>query len=186
MRAAVWRTRHRTDGDDHHGNRWSNDYDEQSRYRQIVYLADHTWTPWTPVPTPGRPAAAGWAGGSRPGADPAGAGGARGRRAGARRTGCCCTRPARAASNTQAWFTPRGAQAHHHVRLGSSDDLARLVRRLTGRAIGVVLGGGARGTAHIGALRALGKTAAGRLYWRHQHWRADRRAVRQRAWPCRT
>ncbi|MCI1711053.1 MAG: patatin-like phospholipase family protein [Chiayiivirga sp.] len=43
---------------------------------------------------------------------------------------------------------------HHHVR--GEADLARLARRLTGRATGLVLsGGGARGFAHIGVVRAL-------------------------------
>jgi predicted acylesterase/phospholipase RssA/CRP-like cAMP-binding protein len=46
--------------------------------------------------------------------------------------------------------------AHHHVRLGEQRDMARLARRLLGRATGLVLsGGGARGYAHVGALRAL-------------------------------
>lgn len=46
------------------------------------------------------------------------------------------------------------ASAHHHVRHDA--DLARLARRLTGRATGLVLsGGGARGFAHIGVVRAL-------------------------------
>ena len=44
----------------------------------------------------------------------------------------------------------------HHVRAGSTADAGRLVRILTGRASGVVLsGGGARGFAHLGVLRAL-------------------------------
>jgi lysophospholipid hydrolase len=57
---------------------------------------------------------------------------------------------------TLSWLEPRAVTLHHHVRLGHTGDMARLARRLTGRAIGVVLGGGgARGHAHIGALRAL-------------------------------
>lgn len=57
---------------------------------------------------------------------------------------------------TAAWLQPRTLRLHHQVRLGHVGDMARLARRLTGRAIGVVLGGGgARGHAHIGALRAL-------------------------------
>ncbi len=44
--------------------------------------------------------------------------------------------------------------AHHHVR--NEADTARVARLLTGRAIGIVLsGGGARGFAHIGVVRAL-------------------------------
>ena len=44
--------------------------------------------------------------------------------------------------------------AHHHVRHDA--DIARLARRLAGKAFGLVLsGGGARGFAHIGVVRAL-------------------------------
>ena len=43
---------------------------------------------------------------------------------------------------------------HHHVR--DEHDVARVARRLTGRATGIVLsGGGARGFAHLGVVRAL-------------------------------
>lgn len=43
-----------------------------------------------------------------------------------------------------------------HLRRGSADDLGRLARLLTGKAIGLVLGsGGARGFAHLGVIRAL-------------------------------
>ena len=45
-------------------------------------------------------------------------------------------------------------EAHHHLR--QPGDMARLARRLSGRAIGLVLsGGGARGFAHLGVMRAL-------------------------------
>lgn len=48
------------------------------------------------------------------------------------------------------------ALPHHLVRLADSLDLLHLARRLTGRALGLVLsGGGARGFGHIGALRAI-------------------------------
>jgi NTE family protein len=44
--------------------------------------------------------------------------------------------------------------AHHHLR--GPPDYGRLVRHLTGRAVGLVLsGGGARGFAHLGVVRAL-------------------------------
>jgi NTE family protein/lysophospholipid hydrolase len=59
-------------------------------------------------------------------------------------------------SGTRAWLEPRTLFTHHHARLGRVDDLRRLARRLTGRATGLVLGGGgARGFVHIGAIRAL-------------------------------
>ncbi len=60
--------------------------------------------------------------------------------------------------DTRAWLEPRRVAAHHHLRLGLPADVQRLARRITGRATGLVLGGGgARGFAHIGALRALGE-----------------------------
>ncbi len=57
---------------------------------------------------------------------------------------------------TRNWLSPRCVRAHHHVRLDEAKDLQRLVRRLTGHALGLVLGGGgARSYAHIGVYRAL-------------------------------
>lgn len=45
---------------------------------------------------------------------------------------------------------------HHHVREGHSDDVMRLARFIAGSAIHIVMaGGGARGFAHIGVLKAL-------------------------------
>jgi predicted acylesterase/phospholipase RssA/CRP-like cAMP-binding protein len=59
-------------------------------------------------------------------------------------------------SGTERWLTPRKVDRHHHVRLGNRADLARVVRFLTGRAVGLTLGGGfARGLAHVGVFRAL-------------------------------
>jgi len=47
-------------------------------------------------------------------------------------------------------------ESHHHVRNGSTDDVQRLARFIAGRAVGLVLaGGGARGFAHIGVIKAL-------------------------------
>jgi NTE family protein len=56
-------------------------------------------------------------------------------------------------SATQQWMKLYGCR-HHHV--SSARDVARVSRLLTGTAVGLVLsGGGARGFAHIGAIRAL-------------------------------
>lgn len=45
---------------------------------------------------------------------------------------------------------------HHHVREGDAADIKRLARFIAGSAVNVVLaGGGARGFAHIGVLKAL-------------------------------
>ncbi|HUB84718.1 MAG TPA: patatin-like phospholipase family protein, partial [Rhizomicrobium sp.] len=47
-------------------------------------------------------------------------------------------------------------ESHHHVRAGNAEDIRRLARFISGRAIGLVLaGGGARGFAHIGVMKAL-------------------------------
>jgi predicted acylesterase/phospholipase RssA/CRP-like cAMP-binding protein len=62
------------------------------------------------------------------------------------------TRP----SGTRRWLAPRSVREHVHLRWDREADFARVGRMLAGRAIGVVLGGGgARGFAHIGVLRAL-------------------------------
>lgn len=60
-------------------------------------------------------------------------------------------------SGTSGWLAERPwVREHHHLRLDRDGDFARLGRVLAGRTVGVVLGGGgARGLAHIGALRAL-------------------------------
>jgi NTE family protein len=45
---------------------------------------------------------------------------------------------------------------HHHLRMGDSSDMKRLARFIAGSAVNIVLaGGGARGFAHIGVLKAL-------------------------------
>mmetsp|Transcript_7222 Transcript_7222/g.17945 ORF Transcript_7222/g.17945 Transcript_7222/m.17945 type:complete len:1179 (+) Transcript_7222:174-3710(+) len=58
---------------------------------------------------------------------------------------------------TKLWLDQRpGLSLHHHVRMDTKKDFARLGRHLAGRAVGVVLGGGgARGLAHLGVLRAM-------------------------------
>ena len=59
-------------------------------------------------------------------------------------------------SGTSAWLAARRLDAHYHVRLDTEADVGRLARSLAGRAVGLVLGGGgARGLAHIGVIRAL-------------------------------
>jgi predicted acylesterase/phospholipase RssA/CRP-like cAMP-binding protein len=59
-------------------------------------------------------------------------------------------------SDSNRWLEPRSFPRHYHVRGAEPADLLRLARVLTGNAVGLVLGGGgARGFAHIGVLRAL-------------------------------
>jgi NTE family protein len=61
------------------------------------------------------------------------------------------------APGTSHWLTSRPVFLHHHVALTpDGEDIARLARFLTGRAIGMVLsGGGAFGVAHVGVWRAI-------------------------------
>ncbi len=52
------------------------------------------------------------------------------------------------------WLTGLGGIAHHHV--AGKSDISRIARMLIGRGVGLVLsGGGARGFAHIGIVKAL-------------------------------
>ena len=57
---------------------------------------------------------------------------------------------------TAKWLSTYPVGAHHHVRRGHRRDYERLARFLTGRAVGLVLGGGGpRGFAHLGVMQAL-------------------------------
>jgi NTE family protein/lysophospholipid hydrolase len=58
--------------------------------------------------------------------------------------------------NTISWLKARTVDKHFHLRTSDRNGFQRLARLLTGRGIGLVLGGGgARGYAHIGVIRAL-------------------------------
>jgi len=58
--------------------------------------------------------------------------------------------------NTATWLTPRRIDFHIHVREGVDSDLGQVVRIVSGRAVGLVLAGGAaRGFAHLGVCRAM-------------------------------
>lgn len=62
--------------------------------------------------------------------------------------------------NTIRWLAATGTESVFHLRLDHAGDLARLARILSGNAVGLVLGGGgARGFAHLGVLRALEELA---------------------------
>ena len=59
-------------------------------------------------------------------------------------------------SGTPQWLNARSVEKHHHICADSEHDFRRLARILTGKGIGLVLGGGgARAFAHIGAIRAI-------------------------------
>lgn len=58
--------------------------------------------------------------------------------------------------HTLEWRRVAGARSHYFLHPWHEPELAALTRQVTGRGIGLVLGGGgARGFAHIGLLRAL-------------------------------
>jgi predicted acylesterase/phospholipase RssA/CRP-like cAMP-binding protein len=60
------------------------------------------------------------------------------------------------ADDVFAWRECVGAAGHYFLRPQNADDWASLARQLTGRGVGLVLGGGgSRGFAHIGLVRAL-------------------------------
>ncbi len=59
-------------------------------------------------------------------------------------------------SGTAAWLSRRPVADHVHLRPTLERDMARLARLLARQAVGLVLaGGGARGFAHLGVMRAL-------------------------------
>ena len=74
-------------------------------------------------------------------------------------------------SGTAAWLARYAASGHHHVRLGRPADFDSFVRRVTGRGMGLVLGGGgARGFAHIGVFKALGSAGSPWTLWAAPAW----------------
>ena len=131
--------------------------EQETRYRYIVYETDAGWTPWTSrcLRQADRLLLVGQAGD-----DPA---------PGEIETAppfrqqklhqeLVLLQPAEIErpQNTSKWLEQRQVQSHHHVRLTEPASLQRLARRLTGRAVGLVLsGGGARGLSHAGVIRAL-------------------------------
>ncbi|TDQ17441.1 NTE family protein/lysophospholipid hydrolase [Algoriphagus boseongensis] len=76
---------------------------------------------------------------------------------------------------TSKWLENRTINLHIHVRQGNSGDIRRFCRIITNNATGLVLGGGgAKGYAHLGVVKALqekgieidflGGTSAGAIY----------------------
>jgi NTE family protein len=62
----------------------------------------------------------------------------------------------RCPKGTRDWLARRPVADHVHLRPGLERDMARLARLISRNAVGLVLaGGGARGFAHLGVLRAL-------------------------------
>jgi len=62
----------------------------------------------------------------------------------------------RCPEDTKRWLAERRLRGHHHAREGDSRDVQRIARLLVNRGVGLALGGGgARGFAHIGVIRAM-------------------------------
>jgi len=59
-------------------------------------------------------------------------------------------------SHTARWLRKREIDAYHHIRMDDRKHMARLARRITGSARGIVFsGGGARGYAHLGVQKVI-------------------------------
>ena len=85
------------------------------------------------------------------------------------------------------WLSGLTVNAHHHMVDGAKSDLAKLLRLLTGSAVGLVLsGGGARGFAHIGVLRALNECGIPIDYIGGTSMGAVIAAQHALGWDCRT
>lgn len=64
--------------------------------------------------------------------------------------------PGQPIRDTAAWLAQRRIDFHVHLREGVAGDIGRVVRIVSGRALGLVLAGGAaRGFAHLGVFRAM-------------------------------
>ena len=67
-----------------------------------------------------------------------------------------CHEDGRLMAPTIDWLRARTVVRHHHLRISDQSTADRVARFVTGTATGLVLsGGGARGFAHVGVLRAL-------------------------------
>jgi predicted acylesterase/phospholipase RssA len=63
---------------------------------------------------------------------------------------------------TRHWLEARKVSRHHHIHLGNELDIARVARFFSGNALALILaGGGARGFAHLGVIRALNEAGIG-------------------------
>jgi predicted acylesterase/phospholipase RssA len=133
---------------------------QERRHRYLVYECDPDATSWTAlclrradnvvvVADAAAPPDLGWAApmAQRAGAAPTATG---------RTLVLLQPRGAAIPRGTAAWLRLGDFGQHFHVREGRDSDVERVTRCLTGRAVGLVLGGGgARGFAHVGVIRAM-------------------------------
>jgi predicted acylesterase/phospholipase RssA/CRP-like cAMP-binding protein len=136
---------------------WLNERDSRSRY--VLYEADRDWTPWTEralrqadhvlVVANAEDAPA-------PGAVESRFAKLWDRTRAPQQSLVLLREPGREPRGTAHWLAARDVDRHFHAVRDREPDFARLARLLAGRGLGVVLGGGgARGFAHLGVLRAL-------------------------------
>ena len=134
--------------------------DQESAHHYVVYQADHEWTPWSERTVRYADHVLVVADGD---ASPNLGDGelkirerfANGR---APRTSLVLLHASKTPgfAGTARFLDARKVDAHYHVRRGVRADVARIARILTNNAIGVVFGGGgSRGYAHIGVVRAF-------------------------------
>ena len=131
--------------------------DLEARYTYIVYVTDPTWTPWTErcIQQADRVLLLASAGADpEPGVLEAIV---RERFPQTRRELLLLHPPATALpSGTARWLEPDRFAAYYHLRQDDASHFQRMARRLSGKAIGLVLsGGGSRGFTHIGVIKAM-------------------------------
>jgi len=143
--------------------------DKENAFGNVVYIADPTWTPWTRrclhradrVFYVADASESGKLGGS----------GNYSMRSIEKEVDALFTNPSttpkqelillhpvdtQQPSGTSHWLKQRDITSFHHIRLDDKQHMARLARRITGKARGIVLsGGGARGYAHLGVYRYI-------------------------------
>ena len=134
---------------------------QETRYRYVIYLADCDVTNWTKrcVRQADEVIARGIAEASpeMTAVEAAVLREEQVRRVGTRKSLILLHRPGKAMpGDTARWLEPRTVNRHLHLRDLGRDEVDRIVRYVLQRELGLVLsGGGARGFAHIGVLRAI-------------------------------
>lgn len=136
--------------------RWLND--QEAEYRFILYEADLDYTPWT-IRCLSQADRILQVGSSDDPDQPEGVYGPRGSAAsigGAADQELVLVHRSGEPGHTARWLSQAQFTTHHHVRADRISDFDRLARHLGGEAVALVLGGGgARGFAHIGVIKAL-------------------------------
>jgi predicted acylesterase/phospholipase RssA len=136
--------------------RWLND--QEADYRFILYQADEDYSPWT-IRCISQADRILQIGNSSEPDEPETRYGPRGSAAmigGAADQELVLVHHDGSPSDTARWLAQGDFVTHHHIRAGRAADFDRLARHLGGEAIALVLGGGgARGFAHIGVIKAM-------------------------------